>query len=539
MTIGPTHTKYIFVTGGVVSSLGKGIVAASIGSLLEARGLKVSLTKADPYLNVDPGTMSPFQHGEVFVTEDGSETDLDIGHYERFTKARLTKLNSFTTGQVYDEVLSKERKGDYLGGTVQVIPHVTNNIKERIFNSSQNADVSIVEIGGTIGDIEGLPFLESIRQISFDIGKENVLYVHLTLLPYIKPAKELKTKPTQHSVKEMRQIGIQPDVLVCRSEKTVPEELKKKIALFCNVTRESVFEAKDLDSIYKMPMVLHEQGLDEIVLKKLNIWTGKPDLSQWKRIREVLDNQQNEINVGIIGKYVDVVDSYKSIDESLVHAGIHHQLKINTVYIDADSLDKSTIKKKLENLDGIIVPGGFGDRGTSGKIKAIKYARETKTPFFGICLGMQLAAIEFAQNQLKIKGADSQEFDEAAEHHIIHLMEDQKSKKNLGGTMRLGSFPCQLKKDSKTFEVYRKKELIYERHRHRFEFNNKYREIFEEQDICFSGISPDGQLVEIMELKNHPWFIGCQFHPELKSSPMKPHPLFESFIGAAKKIKDV
>jgi len=526
------HTKYIFVTGGVVSSLGKGIVAASAGALLETRGLKVVLTKADPYLNIDPGTMSPFQHGEVFVTDDGAETDLDIGHYERFTSVRLSRLNSFSTGQVYDAVLSKERRGDYLGGTVQVVPHITNQIKENIFRASEGADISIVEIGGTVGDIESLPFLETIRQIRYDLGPENVVYVHLTLVPYIAAAGELKTKPTQHSVRELRQIGIQPDILVCRSDRPVPEDMKRKIALFCNVPADSVFESADSDSIYKLPAVLHSQGLDDKIVELLNIWTRNPDLSQWKQIVQRLDHPKNSIKIGIVGKYVDVADSYKSINESLIHAGIANNTKVESIFIDAESINPSNVAQVCADLDGIIVPGGFGNRGIEGKIAAIRYLREIGKPFFGICLGMQVAAIEFARNALGLTGANSQEFDEANPHLIVHMMENQKSVSKKGGTMRLGGFPCILKEGTKTFKAYGKRE-ISERHRHRFEFNNVYREAFEAKGMVFSGQSPDFQLVEIMELVGHPWYVACQFHPELKSRPMEAHPLFRDFIEAS------
>lgn len=529
------HTKYIFVTGGVVSSLGKGIVAASAAALLETRGLKVVLTKADPYLNIDPGTMSPFQHGEVFVTEDGAETDLDIGHYERFTSVRLSRLNSFSTGQVYDAVLSKERRGDYLGGTVQVVPHITNQIKENIFRASEGADISIVEIGGTVGDIESLPFLETIRQIRYDLGPENVVYIHLTLVPYIAAAGELKTKPTQHSVRELRQIGIQPDILVCRSDRPVPEEMKRKIALFCNVPADSVFESADSDSIYKIPMVLHSQGLDDKIVELLNIWTRNPDLSQWKQIVQRLDHPKAIVKIGIVGKYVDVADSYKSINESLVHAGIANNVKVEPVFIDAETIGKANVAEICGPFQGIIVPGGFGNRGIEGKIEAIRYLRESGKPFFGICLGMQVAAIEFARNALGLAGANSQEFDEKNPHLIVHMMEHQKAVSKKGGTMRLGGFPCVLKEGTKTFKAYGKKE-ISERHRHRFEFNNHYREAFESTGMIFSGQSPDFNLVEIMELSGHPWYVACQFHPELKSRPMEAHPLFRDFIEASLQV---
>ncbi|MEI6399091.1 MAG: CTP synthase, partial [Pseudomonadota bacterium] len=522
----------MFVTGGVVSSLGKGIVAASAGALLETRRLKVSVTKADPYINVDPGTMSPKQHGEVYVTDDGAETDLDIGHYERFTHARLTRRNSFSTGQVYDAVIAKERRGDYLGGTVQVVPHVTAQIKENIFRAAEGSDIAIIEIGGTVGDIEGLPFLEAIRQIRYDLGHENVLYIHLTLVPYIKAAQELKTKPTQHSVKELRQIGIQPDILVCRSDRPIPEELRKKIALFCNIKADSVFEAQDVDNIYKIPVILHEQGLDQRIVDRLNIWTAAPDLSVWKRIVENIDHPRDSVRIGIVGKYTDVIDSYKSINESLVHCGIFHKLKIDVEYIDASSLEGVASRDQLVDFDGIIVPGGFGGRGIEGKIQAIKWAREQRVPFFGICLGMQLACIEFARNILGMADANSSEFDKLSKHQIIHLMEAQKGVAELGGTMRLGAYPCDVRPGSRAGRAY-DAEKISERHRHRYEFNNVFRNQFADNGAVFSGNSPDGNLVEIIEITNHPWFVACQFHPELNSKPMEPHPLFREFVDAA------
>lgn len=526
------RTKYIFVTGGVVSSLGKGIVAASIGALLESRGLRISMSKVDPYLNVDPGTMSPFQHGEVFVTDDGAETDLDIGHYERFTCASLTRLNSFSTGQVYDRVLTKERRGDYLGGTVQVIPHVTDQIKENIYAGSEGADVGIIEIGGTVGDIESLPFLEAIRQIRYDLGEENVLYIHLTLVPYINAAHELKTKPTQHSVKELRQIGIQPNILVCRADRPVPAELREKIGLFCNVKPDRVIDCCDLDTIYKVPLYLHSQGLDQLIVDSLNIWTRNPELSEWKRIEDSLNNPQGSCRVGIVGKYVDVIDSYKSINESLIHAGIGQHAHIETVYFDAATLSADNVAEKLKDLDGVIVPGGFGNRGIEGKIAAIRYLRENRKPFLGICLGMQLAAIEFARHELGLAAADSQEFAPDSPHRIIHLMEDQKSLTDKGGTMRLGAYPCQLLSGSKAQKAYGR-EQISERHRHRYEFNNDYREAFQKKGMLFSGLSPDSKLVEMIELEDHPWFVASQFHPELKSKPTAAHPLFFNFVTAA------
>jgi CTP synthase len=530
------RTKYIFVTGGVVSSLGKGIVAATAGALLETRGLKVVLTKCDPYINIDPGTMSPHQHGEVFVTEDGAETDLDIGHYERFTHATLSRANSFSAGKVYDTVLNKERRGDYLGGTVQVIPHITDQIKEFIFKASEGSDISIVEVGGTVGDIESLPFLEAIRQIRYDLGDGNCMLVHLTLVPYIGAAKELKTKPTQHSVRDLRQIGLQPDMLVCRSDRKIPVDQLKKIAQFCNVRQDRVFEALDADSIYRLPMLMNAQGFDQALVDTLNIWTGAPDLSAWQRIVQNLDHPQAEIKIAVVGKYTGVFDSYKSIDESLVHAGIANNAKLVVEYLDADEINPASAATILSKFDGILVPGGFGSRGIEGKINAVKFAREQQKPFFGICLGMQLAAVEFARNALDITRAHSQEFDAQSSDQIIHLMESQKSVTAKGGTMRLGAYPCRISQSSKAYLAYGTSD-ISERHRHRFEFNNSYRAKFEANGIEFSGVSPDGQLVEIMELKGHPWFVACQFHPELKSRPMKAHPLFRQFVAAALECK--
>jgi CTP synthase len=526
------RTKFIFVTGGVVSSLGKGIVASCAGALLETRGLKVSLTKADPYLNIDPGTMSPHQHGEVFVTEDGAETDLDLGHYERFTHATLTRANSFSAGRVYDTVLSKERKGDYLGGTVQVIPHITDQIKEFMFLSSRDADIAIIEIGGTVGDIESQPFLEAIRQIRYDLGAENCLYIHLTLLPFIAAAQELKTKPTQHSVRDLRQIGIQPDILVCRSDRKIPSEQLKKIAQFCNVRPDRVFEALDADSIYRLPLLMNSQGFDQAVVDQLGVWTASPDLSAWKRIVHNLDNPEGKTKIAIVGKYVGVVDSYKSVMESLLHAGFANRTCVEIEFVDSDEITADKASEKLSQFDGILVPGGFGNRGIEGKIAAIKYAREFKKPFFGICLGMQLAAIEIARDILKLGDANSHEFDPKSANQVIHLMESQKSVQTKGGTMRLGSYACLVKQATKTYKAYGVTE-IKERHRHRFEFNNKYRQAFVDVGVVFSGISPDGELVEIIEIPDHPWFVACQFHPELKSRPMNAHPLFREFIAAA------
>lgn len=526
------RTKFIFVTGGVVSSLGKGIVAATAGALLETRGLKVVLTKADPYINIDPGTMSPHQHGEVFVTDDGAETDLDIGHYERFTHATLSRSNSFSAGRVYDTVLNKERRGDYLGGTVQVIPHITNQIKEFIFKASEGSDISIVEVGGTVGDIESLPFLEAIRQIRYDLGSENCILVHLTLVPWIAGAKELKTKPTQHSVRDLRQIGLQPDMLVCRADRKIPQDQLLKIAQFCNVRQDRVFEALDADSIYRLPLLMNAQGFDQSIVDELNIWTGAPDLSAWKRIVHNLDHPKSEINIAIVGKYVGVVDSYKSINESLIHAGFANNCTVNIQYLDADEISPTSAEVLLGEKDGVLVPGGFGNRGVEGKISAIRFARESGKPFLGICLGMQLAAIEFARHVMQLSHANSQEFDPNCNHQIIHLMESQKGVSNKGGTMRLGSYPCIIQQGTRAALAYGEKEIT-ERHRHRYEFNNDYRQAFQEHGALFSGVSPDDQLVEMMELKSHSWFVAVQFHPELKSRPMNAHPLFRHFVSAA------
>jgi len=527
-------TKFIFVTGGVVSSLGKGIASASIGALLESRGLTITLQKLDPYINVDPGTMSPFQHGEVFVTDDGAETDLDLGHYERFTTARLTKRNNFTTGQIYDAVITKERRGDYLGGTVQVIPHVTDEIKANILSMIDGVDVAIIEIGGTVGDIESLPFLEAIRQLRFDLGRENVLYVHLTLIPYISTAGELKTKPTQHSVNKLREIGIQPDILLCRTSRDLSPELKAKIALFGNVERDAVITAKDVDCIYEVPLVFHKEGLDDKIIKLLNIWTGSPRLEQWEKIARKIKNPKHEVTVGIVGKYANLQDSYKSLHEALVHGGFANDTRVNLVYIDSEEIEKNSAAALLKGIDAVLVPGGFGSRGVEGKISAIQYAREKKLPFFGICLGMQVAAIEIARNLCGLKDANSTEFNLDTPHPVIDMMLEQKGITSKGGTMRLGAYPCTLKKGTLAFRAYGKLE-ISERHRHRYEFNNSFMENMEKAGVVFSGLSPDGRLVEIMEYKNHPWFLGCQFHPEFKSRPMLPHPLFEEFIGAAVK----
>ena len=527
------HTKFIFVTGGVISSLGKGVVASSIGALLELRGLSVIITKADPYLNVDPGTMSPVQHGEVFVTDDGAETDLDLGHYERFISRRLRRKNSFTTGQVYDAVLSRERKGGYLGRTVQVVPHITDQIKENIRRASENVDVSIVEIGGTVGDIESLPYLEAIRQLRWELGQERVAFCHVTLVPYVHAAMELKTKPTQHSVRDLRQVGIQPDLLVCRADRALSTELKEKIGLFCNVHTSLVFEATDADSIYRIPLMFHRQGLDQRLVDHLNISSASaPDLSHWQHIESTLDEPKGVVQIALIGKYTGVVDSYKSILESLVHGGMAHGLRVITTCLDAETLEKDQLEEALKAFHGAIIPGGFGDRGIDGKLHGLRYFRTQKKPLLGICLGMQLALIEIARHELSLPDATSQEFAEDAAHQVIALMNTQKKIQQKGGTMRLGAYPCLLTPGTLVHSIYQQTR-ISERHRHRYEFNIKYKESFEKAGVIFSGLSPDGDLAEVMELKDHPFFIGCQFHPELKSRPVDPHPLFKHFIACA------
>jgi CTP synthase len=537
--------KIIFVTGGVVSSLGKGIASASIGALLESRGLTVSLKKLDPYINVDPGTMNPFQHGEVFVTEDGAETDLDLGHYERFTNAKITQKNNFTTGQVYDTVISKERKGEYLGGTVQVIPHITDEIKRRILDVEENVDVLIVEIGGTVGDIESLPFLEAIRQLRNDLGKENTLFVHLTLVPYIKSADEMKTKPTQHSVKELREIGIQPDIILCRTEKPLSPELKEKIALFCNVKRDAVITARDTDIVYEVPLLFHREGLDDKITEMLNIWAKRPDLEKWERIVQAIKNPKRAVDIAMVGKYVRLKDSYKSLNEALVHGGIANNCRVNVHYVDSELLEKEDLSQ-LSNFDGILVPGGFGERGIEGKIKAIRYARENNVPFLGLCLGMQLAVIEVGRNVLGLKDANSTEFNESTPYPLIYLIEewvDREDKiqrrdkySNKGGTMRLGSYPCRIKPGSLAHKAYQQ-DMVYERHRHRYEFNMEYRSELERVGLEITGISPDEKLAEIVEFKPHPWFLACQFHPEFQSKPFRPHPLFREFIKASLRFR--
>ncbi|PIW66061.1 MAG: CTP synthase [Candidatus Omnitrophica bacterium CG12_big_fil_rev_8_21_14_0_65_43_15] len=526
--------KYIFVTGGVISSLGKGITSASIGRILESRGLKVTLMKCDPYINVDPGTMNPYQHGEVYVTDDGAETDLDLGHYERFTSAKLTKFNNVTTGIIYNAVISRERRGDYLGKTIQVIPHITNEIKDRIkkVKDVSGADIVIVEIGGTVGDIESLPFLEAARQFSHDMGKENVLYVHVTLVPYIKCAEEIKTKPTQHSVGTLREIGIQPDILVCRTEKPLTTELKEKISLFCNVQKEAVIEAMDVQSIYQIPMVFKKQILDEIILSHFKLICKFSDLEKWQaKVVERVLNPKGKIRIAFVGKYIALQDAYKSVYESLTHAGIYNDAEVEIKKVDSEDIQKFGSEKFLNDVSGVLVPGGFGYRGIEGKISAIRFARENNIPFLGLCLGMQCAVIEFARNACGLKGANSTEFKPKAKNPVISLLQEQYKVKDLGGTMRLGAYPCRIKNNSLAAKVYGKL-LTFERHRHRYEFNNRYRKLLEKKGLVFSGVYPKKGLVEIVELKNHPFFVAAQFHPEFKSKPDNPHPLFRGFISA-------
>ncbi|PIP35743.1 MAG: CTP synthetase [Desulfobacterales bacterium CG23_combo_of_CG06-09_8_20_14_all_52_9] len=536
-------TKYIFVTGGVLSSLGKGLASASIGALLETRGLTVTLQKLDPYINVDPGTMNPFQHGEVFVTDDGAETDLDLGHYERFTSAKLGRDNNFTTGKIYYSVISKERRGEYLGGTVQVIPHITEEIKQSIRLVSNGVDVVIVEIGGTVGDIESLPFLEAIRQFRTDAGKDNTLYIHLTLVPFIATAGEVKTKPTQHSVKELRSIGIQPDILLCRTAHFLSKEIKAKIALFCDVDVDAVITAKDVDCIYEVPLIFHKEGLDDRIVEKLHIWTRAPRLEAWNELVSRIKTPEEAVEIDVVGKYTDLTESYKSLNEALGHGGIPNRCKVNLKFIDSESITSENVDRVLATANGILVPGGFGSRGIEGKIIAARYAREYKVPYFGICLGMQIAVIEYARHVVGLEGAHSSEFDPATPHPLIYLMlewYDERTgtvqKRDIhsakGGTMRLGAYPCRIMENSMAHRAYRS-ELISERHRHRYEFNNAYRERLEAQGLVFSGVSPNGELVEIIELPDHPWYLGCQFHPEFKSRPMDPHPLFRDFIKAS------
>ncbi len=525
-------TKFIFVTGGVVSSLGKGLAASSIGGLLESRGLTVTMLKMDPYINVDPGTMNPFQHGEVFVTDDGAETDLDLGHYERYVSTRMTRKNSFTTGQVYDAVIARERQGDYLGGTVQVVPHITDEIKRRILIAAEGFDVAICEVGGTVGDIESLPFLEAIRQFRWDWGKEHVLYIHLTLVPFLSAAGELKTKPTQHSVKELTSLGIQPDLLLCRTDRYLEPAIKAKIAHFCNVDERDVITAKDVESVYDVPLVFHQEGLDERIVEKLNMWTGAPNLSRWEKIAHTFRNPTGHINIAMVGKYVELVDSYKSINESLAHGGFANECRVDVAHIDSEQLENDIFPDTFQQADGILVPMGFGQRGAEGKIAAIRYARENGIPFLGICFGMQMAVVEFARHVCGLENANSTEVDETTPDPIIALMDEQRTIVAKGGTMRLGAYPCILSDNSLTLSLYQHKQ-ISERHRHRYEFNNTYRELLTSKGMILSGLSPDGTLVEAVELRDHPWFIGVQFHPEFKSRPFECHPLFSGFIQAA------
>ena len=537
------ENKIILVTGGVLSSLGKGLSSAAIGALMESRGLTVTLQKLDPYINVDPGTMNPFQHGEVFVTDDGAETDLDLGHYERYTHAKLGQKNNFTSGRIYNSVITKERRGDYLGGTVQVIPHITDEIKQNILAVAEGVDLTIVEIGGTVGDIESLPFLEAIRQLRLDVGRRNVIYIHVTLVPFMRASGEVKTKPTQHSVATLRGIGIQPDILLCRTEQQLDDSVKKKISLFCNVDQDAVITALDVESIYEVPLNFHKEGLDDKIIQLLNIWTRSPRLEAWEDLIDRINNLRDEVTIGIVGKYVDLHESYKSLNEALFHGGVANQVKVKLEYVDSECFKEDEFGEMGCRLDGILVPGGFGSRGVPGKIAAIRYARENKVPFFGICLGMQLAVVEFARNIAGLENAHSTEHDLATPYPVIYLMKEwfdyrtQKMERrdensNLGGTMRLGAYPCRLVEKSMAHLAYGREE-IFERHRHRYEFNNDYRRVLTEHGLQLSGLSPDEHLVEIVELEDHPWFLGCQFHPEFKSRPMDAHPLFRDFIKAA------
>jgi CTP synthase len=532
-------TKYVFVTGGVVSSIGKGLASASVGALLEARGLRVTHLKLDPYINVDPGTMSPYQHGEVFVTDDGAETDLDLGHYERFTSARMTRNNNFTTGRIYEAVISKERRGEYLGATVQVIPHITDEIKARVQGATEGADVAIIEIGGTVGDIESLPFLEAIRQMKVEAGPQNALSVHVTLVPYIATAGELKTKPTQHSVKEMLGIGIQPDLLICRTQTPLSQGTKEKIALFSNVPVEAVISAIDVSCIYEVPLYFHKEGVDSLIADRLNIWSRQPDLGAWQRIVDRFKKPAHgTVKIGIVGKYVHLKDAYKSLHEALVHGAIGNDAMVDFEYIDSEEIEKEGAQKLLGHLDAVLVPGGFGDRGTEGKIQASAWARTHNVPFFGICLGMQLAVVDFARHVAGLQGANSTEFDPDTKEPVIDLLPEQRNLKNKGATMRLGAFACVLQPGTKAAEAYGTLE-ISERHRHRYEFNNDFRDRLSEAGLVFSGTSPDKRLVEMVELANHPYFVACQFHPEFKSRPLAPHPLFSRFVKAALEYRDV
>ena len=540
-------TKFIFVTGGVLSSLGKGLAAASLGALLQTRGLSVTIQKLDPYINVDPGTMNPFQHGEVFVTDDGAETDLDLGHYERYLNVPMSRKNNTTSGAIYNHVIAKERRGDYLGGTVQVIPHITDEIKRTVLSLAEgdNApDVAIIEIGGTVGDIEGLPFLEAIRQLKSELGRDNCLNIHLTLVPYLKAAGEHKTKPTQHSVKELLSIGIQPDIILCRCEHSIPEEMRRKIALFCNVDQDAVFSSVDVGNIYEVPLRFYEEGFDQKVAIMLRLPARNAHLEDWKKLVYDCANPQGSVTIAIVGKYVDLKEAYKSLHEALIHGGVANRVSVNLRYVNSENVDDSNVAATFAGCDGILVPGGFGYRGVEGKIAAIRYARENRIPFFGICLGMQCAVIEFARHVAGLEDANSEEFDPQSAHKVIYLMterfdfrtknlEKRDAESDKGGTMRLGAYPCKIIPDTRAFEAYGK-ELVEERHRHRYEFNNAFKDLLEEKGMVFSGTAPDGSLMEIVELPDHPWFLGCQFHPEFKSRPMAAHPLFREFIKAAK-----
>jgi CTP synthase len=528
--------KFIFVTGGVVSSLGKGLASASIGNLLESRGARITFLKLDPYINVDPGTMNPYQHGEVYVTEDGAETDLDLGHYERFTSLSMGRGNNFTTGRIYHDVIMKERRGDYLGGTVQVVPHITDEIKQNIRAMADGMDVVIVEIGGTVGDIESLPFLEAIRQIPYDAGRENVLYIHLTLVPYISAAGELKTKPTQHSVNKLREIGIQPNILLCRTDRYLPPEAKAKIALFCNLQKEEVITAKDVESTYEVPLVFHKEGLDELIVKQLRLQLNEPDLREWDRMVQRITHPEHEITLALVGKYVGLKESYKSLTEALVHGGIRGGIRPLIRWVEAEDIEQRGAELVLADVDGVIVPGGFGGRGIEGKVQAIRYAREQRVPFLGLCLGMQCAVIEFARNVAGLPDANSSEFEPNGPTSVIDLMYDQRNVEDKGGTMRLGGYPCKIEKGSRAFEAYGRAE-VQERHRHRYEFNNAYRDRLVKHGLVLSGVSPDGRLVEIIELQQHPWFVATQFHPEFNSRPTRPHPLFQGFAEAGLRHK--
>ena len=526
------NTKFIFITGGVLSSLGKGLAAASLAAILESRGLCVTNQKLDPYINVDPGTMSPFQHGEVFVTDDGAETDLDLGHYERFTCTRMKKSNNLTTGQVYFSVINKERRGDYLGKTVQVIPHITNEIKDFIRQNAEGFDVALVEIGGTVGDIESLPFMEAVRQFRNEVGRQNAIFIHLTWVPYIKTAGEVKTKPTQHSVKALREIGIQPDILLCRTENFLSDDIKAKIALFCNVEIASVFTAKDVSCIYEVPLIYHRQGIDEKIVDLLNIWTGRPHLEAWEHVVERMTSPRHEVSIAIVGKYVNLTDSYKSLNEALIHGGIANDCRVILKFIDSEKIEKDGLGSQLEGADGILVPGGFGDRGIEGMISAVQYARTRRIPYFGICLGMQMAVVEYARHVCSLIGANSSEFDPDSPSPVIDLLPEQKTVQAKGATMRLGAYPCILSGPSFALEAYGLQD-ISERHRHRYEFNNDFKEALTGKGLRITGVSPDGRLAEVVEIPDHPWFLGCQFHPEFKSRPTDPHPLFRQFIAAA------